>query len=148
MGNIDECRENNNVLLQLILLIQSSDIIPVYPAEFSIVPGNNIKLKASTANPFAPIKTYVFQIDTVDTFNSLFKKTTNVTSPGGVVEWQLPFTLDPDLVYYWRVSRDSLPTDTVHPPWRESSFIHKQGLTGWSQAHYSQFKKDKFTNVI
>ncbi len=148
LSNIDECREYNNNLLGILLLIQSSDIIPVYPTEFAIVPNNNIKLKASTANPFAPVRNYVFQIDTVDRFNSSFKQEAIVSSPGGVVQWQLPFTLQPDLVYYWRVSRDSLPTDTIHPTWRESSFIHKPQLTGWSQAHYSQFKKDKFTNVI
>src|SRR6187455_2040434 len=38
--------------------------------------------------------------------------------------------------------------DTIHPSWKESSFIHKPTLTGWSQAHYSQFKKDEFTNII
>jgi len=147
-NSIVECRENNNIAADVILLIQSSDIVPVYPVEFSIVPNNVIKLKASTVNPFAPVKPYVFQIDTVDTFNSPFKKEATFTSGGGVVEWALPFSLQPDLVYYWRVSRDSMPTDTIHPPWRESSFIHKQGLTGWSQAHYSQFKKDKYTNVV
>ncbi|HMT28069.1 MAG TPA: hypothetical protein PKD91_02195, partial [Bacteroidia bacterium] len=145
---IFECREDNNNAPGVLLIIQSSDIVPVYPAEFSIVPNDTIKLKASTINPFAPNLTYEFQIDTIDSFNSPFMQTANVTSPGGVVQWQLPFTLQPDLVYYWRVSRDSLPTDTIHPNWRESSFIHKPGLTGWSQAHYSQFKKDKFTNVV
>ncbi len=147
-NSIVECRENNNSALDVILLIQSSDIVPVYPIEFSIVPNNMIKLKASTINPFAPVQPYVFQIDTVDTFSSPFKKEATITSGGGVVEWQLAFNLQPDLVYYWRVSRDSMPTDTIHPPWRESSFIHKQGLTGWSQAHYSQFKKDNYTNVV
>src|SRR4030095_16186562 len=140
------CYTNN--ALQVALQIQSSDILPVYPAEFSIVPISNIQLKASTVSPILPMKPYVFQIDSVDTFNSPFMYQNIVNSAGGVVKCSLPFSLVPNLVYYWRVSRDSLPGDTIHPNWNESSFIHKLDTTGWSQAHYSQFKKDKFTNII
>ena len=147
-SSIDECNETNNSAFNIPLLIQSSNIVPVYPAEFSIVPDPGISLKASTVNVFAPVLPYTFEIDTVDTFNSLFKQQFQTSSPGGVVKWQLPFQLQPDLVYYWRVSRDSMPGDTIHPAWQESSFIHKPGLTGWSQAHYSQFKKDDYTNVV
>ncbi len=146
-SNVDECNESNNNAFNIPLLIQSSDILPVYPIEYSIVPGNAISLKASTVNPFAAVKPYVFQIDTVDTFSSPFLLQNTVTSSGGVIKWQLPFLLQADKVYYWRVSRDSLPGDTIHPTWKESSFIHKPNITGWSQAHYSQFKKDEFINI-
>ena len=64
------------------------------------------------------------------------------------MQWPLTFALQEDLVYYWRVSRDSMAGDTIHPTWKESSFIHKQNLTGWSQAHHSQFKKDDYVNVV
>jgi hypothetical protein len=147
-SNIDECNEANNSVTNIPLLIQSSDIVPVYPKEFSIVPVSSISLKGSTANPFASVKPYKFQIDTVDNFSSPFLQQTIISSAGGVVQWQLPFTLQTDLVYYWRVSRDSMAGDTIHPLWRESSFIHKSGITGWSQAHYSQFKQDDYVNVI
>jgi hypothetical protein len=146
-NNISECNEGNNQPPDIPLLIQSSDIVPVYPAEFAIVPNPSIKLKASTVNPFSPVKPYKFQIDTVDTFNSPFLTSTLINSSGGVVQWQLPFSLTENLVYYWRVARDSMPGDTIHPPWKESSFIHKLNITGWSQAHYSQFKKDEFINI-
>ncbi|HEX5002026.1 MAG TPA: C25 family cysteine peptidase, partial [Bacteroidia bacterium] len=147
-NTIDEYSDTNNSVINKPLLIQSSDILPVYPTEFAIVPNNTITLKASTANPFAPSLPYVFQIDTVDTFNSPSLHQTIISSPGGVIQWSLPFTVQPDLVYYWRVSRDSMATDTIHPKWNESSFIHIPSKTGWSQAHYSQFKKDKYTNVV
>jgi len=146
---INECRDDNNFATEVLLQINSSDIVPVYPAEFSIVPnGGAIELKASTLNPFNPVRPYAFQIDTVDTFNSPAMAQAIVTSPGGIVKWQIPFSLVPDRVYYWRVSRDSMPGDTIHPLWKESSFIHKPALTGWSQAHYSQFKKDSYSNIV
>ncbi|MFN5323670.1 MAG: C25 family cysteine peptidase [Bacteroidota bacterium] len=149
LNNVNECDESNNTVLNVLLNIKSSDIAPVYPPEFAIVPqASGFKLKASTVDPFAAPRNYKFQIDTVRTFNSPFRKQGLVFSGGGVVVWQPPFNLQPDRVYYWRVSRDSLPTDTIHPEWKESSFIHKSGITGWSQAHYSQFVKDDYTNVI
>jgi len=149
LGLVDECNESNNTVLNIPLNIRSSDIAPVYPSEYSIVPNaSGFKLKASTVDPFAAPRNYKFQIDTLRSFSSAFLKQGLVYSGGGVVNWQPPFNLQPDLVYYWRVSRDSLPTDTVHPEWKESSFIHKATITGWSQAHYSQFRKDAFTNVI
>lgn len=147
-SSIDECNEANNLIANIPLLIQSTDIVPVYPKEFSIVPNSSVSLKGSTANPFAPVLPYKFQIDTTDSFSSSFMQQAVISSPGGVVQWQLPFALQPDLVYYWRVSRDSMAGDTIHPAWRESSFIHKPGITGWSQAHHSQFKQDDFINVI
>ncbi len=146
-SEVAEYNENNNSALGVQLLIQSTDIIPVFPYEFSIVPNSACTLKATTSNILAPLKPYVFQIDTTDRFNSPFMKQNIISSTGGVVTWPLSFSLQPDLVYYWRVSRDSLPGDTIHPTWKESSFIHKPGLTGWSQAHYSQFKNDIFNNI-
>jgi hypothetical protein len=146
-NEVDEYSENNNTALGVQMLIRSTDIIPVFPYEFSIVPGNDITLKATTANLLAPVKPYVFQVDTTDRFNSPFAQQTIISSAGGVLSWDLPFQLQEDLVYYWRVSRDSLPGDTIHPTWKESSFIHKNNITGWSQAHHSQFKNDIFTNI-
>jgi len=81
-SNVDECNESNNSALNVPLLIQSSDILPVYPAEFSIVPLSSISLKASTVDPFVAVKPYKFQIDTIDTFNSPFLKQTIFNSQG------------------------------------------------------------------
>src|SRR6185503_3583932 len=37
--------------------------------------------------------------------------------------------------------------DTVHYRWNESSFIYIPLKTGWSQAHFFQFKNDKYENL-
>lgn len=149
--DIDEITKTNNNLYNIPLLIKSSDIVPVYPAKYAIVPNNNITLKASTSNLFAPLKPYRFEIDTTDRFNTPFKISIVRSSTGGIVPWQLPFNLVPDRVYYWRVANDSItnPDTSISNrfKWNESSFIHKPGKTGWSQAHYSQFKEDDFKNI-
>jgi hypothetical protein len=141
--NIDESVETNNSAIKQ-LLITSSDIIPVYPYEFAVVPEQTVTLVASTGNPFASMNTYFFEVDTTDSFNSPFKQTGQVSSAGGLIEWTVPFPMSsmPDsTVYYWRTSAAG---GTV---WRESSFQFIQGKKGWGQAHFFQFKKNNYNRI-
>ncbi|MCX7953916.1 MAG: C25 family cysteine peptidase [Bacteroidales bacterium] len=138
IGNyIDECNELNNETC-LTGTIYISDITPIYPYEFSIYPYDTVTLKASTGNPFAPPSVYLFEIDTTDLFNSPVKKSAEIMQPGGVIKWKLNFNLNDCTVYFWRVS----PKNTIK--WKESSFIYIPGKHGWSQAHFFQYKKNRF----
>ena len=143
---IDELNELNNRTVAS-LLIQSGDINPVYPYQYSIVPQSNITLKASTANPFASLNTYVFQLDTNDTFLNPIAQGT-ISQSGGVVKWNIPFSVDSQKVYFWRVADNRVFTDTINYKWHESSFIHIPGKSGWSQAHFHQYKNNSYTNII
>lgn len=147
---VDELNENNNSTNPYVdLLIIGSGLIPVYPYEFAIIPTDTITLKASTANPFALAKNYRFEIDTTDTFNSPFLKTTIINAPGGVVTWKLntlPYpaiTFTDSTVYYWRVSPDSISPASGYV-WRESSFQYINNKRGWEQAHFFQYKNDGY----
>jgi hypothetical protein len=144
--------ENINNVASATLFIVSPDIYPVYPYKYAIIPYNSVTLKASTADPFAPMRRYVFEIDTTDLFNTpdtAVHKMAFVTAPGGVVNWANNLSLLQDsMVYYWRVAPDSVLTDTVNYRWNESSFIYIPAKTGWSQAHYFQFKNDNYTNIV
>lgn len=132
-------------------LIVSGDIQPVYPYEFAVTPDTGPALKASTGDPFAPVRTYVFQIDTTDLFNSPVMEQGAVTAPGGVITSQpqsiytLNSTAD-SIVYFWRCSVDSAGNDGYN--WREFSFQHITGRRGWGQAHHFQFKKNDYEQVI
>ncbi|MFH1320028.1 MAG: C25 family cysteine peptidase [Bacteroidota bacterium] len=152
-GNmIDEMSEINNSLSNIILFIKADNIIPVYPYEYAIIPNNTVTLKASTGDPFAVTKNYIFEIDTTDLFNSPGKKIQTVNQSGGVVNapmsnW-LPntFTFQDSTVYYWRVSPDTINSnDTAN--WRESSFQYIDGKTGWGQSHFFQFKNDQYNYI-
>lgn len=149
LSQIDESNESNNYVYEIPLLIRSADINPVYPFKYSIVPSPNIILKASTSNLFAPLTPYRFEMDTTNRFTNIINPFNNVvSSTGGIVEYTVPFTLQPNKVYYWRVANDAItPNDSVYQ-WKESSFIYIPGKTGWSQAHYSQFKEDTYRNII
>lgn len=76
---------NNNLLNPALLLINSGDIVPIYPYQFAIIPTDTVTLKASTGDPNAPTRKYIFQIDTTIFFNSPWLKSQVVSSPGGVV---------------------------------------------------------------
>jgi hypothetical protein len=128
------------------MIIQSDEILPVYPYKYAIIPNDTVTLKASTSNAFAPAKDYIFQFDTTDTFDSpfLIKNTINQAS-GGVVTWRPGLNFRDSLVYFWRISPDS---KSGNFKWRESSFMYKPTKTGWSQAHIFQFKNDVYKGIL
>ncbi|MGZ3862482.1 MAG: putative type IX secretion system sortase PorU2 [Bacteroidia bacterium] len=139
-----ESNENNNTAGPVSLFIKGADIEPVWPYKFAIVPDTaKVVLKASTADPFAPVANYIFQVDTNDRFISPLTSST-VTAPGGVVS--LPLTLygnKDSTVYFWRVKKDS----DSNAIWKESSFQVLKGKYGWGQAHFHQFRHDQFQYV-
>ncbi|MFL5765341.1 MAG: C25 family cysteine peptidase [Bacteroidia bacterium] len=145
-NRVDELNEANNVTSPDInFIINGGDVVPVYPYEFAIIPKDTITLKASTADFFAPVKNYIFQIDTTDAFLSPLGSGI-VSSPGGVISWKPSFTFSDSTVYYWRVSPDSTVAGDVYK-WRESSFQYIAGKRGWEQAHFFQFKNDDYQYV-
>jgi len=141
--NVDESVETNNTASKQ-LFITSPDIIPVHPYEYAVIPEYFVTLIASTGNPFAPNNTYIFEIDTTDTFDSPFKQSGQVSGTGGIIEWSVPFLMTsmPDsTVYYWRTSSSGSSN------WRESSFQFIDGKRGWGQSHFFQYKKDEFNRI-
>jgi hypothetical protein len=145
-NQIPESIETNNSTGFIDLFIQGGDIIPVYPYKYAIVPKtNSIILKASTPDPFAPLSTYRFQLDTCDRFINPIQ-TALITSKGGVLEWAVNLPFADSTVYFWRVSRDST-SPTMAYSWRESSFQTIGSKRGWGQAHFHQFKNNSYQFV-
>jgi len=127
--------------------ITSNDLTPVYPREFSIINDQNLTLKTSTTNPFLGEVKYLFEIDTSEYFNSPMKVELDQTSSGGMIKWQPSINYQDDIVYYWRVSPDSISESSSYI-WQNSSFLFKQGIAdGWNQSHFFQYQKDGFINM-
>ncbi len=144
-NKINEIFETNNSTTAT-LFITSNDISPIYPYQYAIVPSLNLTLKASTGNPFATSKNYIFEIDTCDSFNSPIKISHLVNHLGGVVTYKPSFPITQDsIVYFWRVAS----SDTVLGgyKWEESSFQYINGKRGWGQSHFDQFKNNKYQYV-
>lgn len=141
--------ESGNNQVSVPLFISSNGIFPVFPYEYAIVPDSAMDLKASTYNPLIGTRTYRFEIDTTDAFNSPQHRYQLITASGGVIiadynNWLLssnqsasPLLFSDSTVYFWRVSPDS----AVYS-WHNSSFQYISGQEGWAQAHFYQFEKN------
>ncbi|MEO8762352.1 MAG: C25 family cysteine peptidase, partial [Bacteroidia bacterium] len=134
----------NNSISSIPLFIRGSDIEPVWPYKYAIVPNiQKVTLKASTADAFALLTTYHFQMDTSASFNSPILTNTLVTAVGGVVTAPNLSLLNIDsVVYFWRVAKDE-----ASPNWKQSSFQVIVGKYGWEQAHFFQFNHDGYQYV-
>ena len=159
LSEVDELNEvNNNV--EVTLFINSSDIVPIYPYEYAIVPNLESTLKASTSDPYAPLTKYFFQIDTSDAFDGPIMVEEIIESNGGVIEWNPTESnvlssfysnfpnlsnLDNPQVFFWRVSSDSTGNNGFS--WKESTFQYVSDKTGWGQGHFHQFKKNEYTFI-
>lgn len=144
--------QNNQITKTL--FIDVDGIVPVVPYEFAVVPVDSVTVKASTVNPTADFNTYRFELDTTDLFNSPFKRFATVSGLGGVKEvhpsqWKMassgqlsPLVCEDSMVYFWRVA-----IDEPIPSWKESSFQHITGRSGWGQDHFFQFKKNGFNGI-
>jgi hypothetical protein len=143
---IDELNEFNNSIVRQ-FIIYNDNLVPVYPYNYSIVSNQGITLKASTLNPFAPIKNYLMEIDTTEHFDSPLLTKTTISSSGGVIKWQPTITLRDSTVYYWRTAMDSAGTGNPLR-WSYSSFIYlSQTQPGWNQSHYYQYQKNAYNNM-
>ncbi len=148
---VPEMEDLTNNVANTTLFITSGDLVPAYPYDYAILPEPTPALKASTGDPFAPDRNYVFQIDTTDLFNSPLMESTMISAPGGVVTWQPQAiyalnSMQDSTVFFWRCSIDSTGNGGYN--WYERSFQYIAGKRGWGQAHYYQYKKDDFSGVI
>ncbi|MFC0771680.1 putative type IX secretion system sortase PorU2 [Terrimonas alba] len=143
-NNVDELYETNNTVTKDVYIIED-DIKPVYPYSFAIINDPNIKLVASSANPFARSRDYVMEIDTTELFDSPFKVSRTLTSIGGVFEFAPGITFTDSTVYYWRVGSAVTSGNIV---WNTSSFQYIQnGNPGFSQSHYFQHDKSEKSRI-
>ena len=139
-NSVNELYENNNSITKDVMIYED-EARPVYPYNFAIVNRQNIKLSASTANPFSSSKQYQMELDTTELFNSPFKVTRVTTSLGGVMEFDPGISFTDSTVYYWRVAPVAV---TGTPSWNTSSFVYLPNSDeGSNQSHFFQQLKSR-----
>lgn len=136
INQIAEVSESNN-FISLAFRISSSDLIPVYPRQYGVIPQSRPVVRASTGDPFAPVRSYRLWMDTVKTFSSSFLRDTIIQSSGGVISWSPAITLPDSQVVYWRTGIDSMQTGNFYR-FRTASFQYIANRTGWGQARFAQ----------
>ena len=124
----------------------SDDVQPIWPPAYGIVNKPDPALLVSTLNLNAAPQRYLFELDTLETFSSPFKKSGQIIQRGGLLTWKPVMALKDSTVCYWRVARDSLINGSV--VWRNRSFIYLPGsVSGWNQSHFGQYRDDQFANM-
>jgi len=146
-NNTDEISESNNTITKEFFIIED-EIRPINPYNFSIVSTSTPSFYASAANPISTTKNYVMEIDTTELFNSSFKKAQQISSSGGLLQFNPPgLTMLDSTVYYWRTA--SVPANGTNYLWNTSSFVFlRNGTPGYNQSHYFQFQKNDYTDIV
>ena len=135
-NDVAEMEESNNSVTKE-FFVYEDEAKPAFPFTYAIVNKQGQKLYASTANPFSNLKQYIMEIDTTQHFNSSLKAVKDITSIGGILEFDPGIAFQDSMVYYWRVSL--VPTPGGQYRWNNSSFQFINGnSSGFSQAHYFQ----------
>ena len=139
---VSESNEANNAFV-FNAAVRGSSLVAVSPTKYSIVGSQSVALVVQNTNLLSNNEGYVFEIDTVPTFNSPYANSLNVNSAGSLVSTaaiNLPFD---QKVYYWRARLSNSTVWDVN-----SSFIRKQGTgTGWSQAHTGQYSNNTYDQI-
>lgn len=136
---LDEYREDNNRLTHSLVIPGNTPAI-LFPYDFAVIDSQGVTLSASALimSRQATVR-YLYEIDTVPTFNSpRYYASPVVTGSAIYSEWDVPFTLQDSMVYYWRVRlADAYPNS-----WAKASFKYIAQRTGWAQSRPPQFFTD------
>lgn len=125
----------------------SDEIEPLHPVEYGIVGQNKVTLSVTSLNTSASGKKVLFELDTLETFQSLWKKTFSTDQLPGLITWSPDVVLEDSAVYYWRVTKDTLLNNEYL--WKTRSFVHLAGSEpGWNQSGFGQYINGLFSNIL
>ncbi|MGD1959332.1 MAG: C25 family cysteine peptidase [Fulvivirga sp.] len=142
---IDELNELNNTAI-LDIFIPSFGTRNVFPVDFGIVNTEQVALVAQASNVFEGEREFIFELDTLITFDSPFKQTQNITAKV-LAEWEASILSFDSAVYFWR-SRFVDPQPGENNDWVTNSFTFINGGTnGWSQSVFEQIDQNQLTGL-
>ncbi|RNI25640.1 putative type IX secretion system sortase PorU2 [Rufibacter latericius] len=147
---IDELNEENNVST-IEYFFSKSGVLALGPQEYSIVKDRTVKLIAQSTDLLTRPRGYQFEIDTVHTFSSAWKKS-QVVQAALMPLWEFTLpentTSKDSAVYYWRV-RYETSTNEEDTLWTASSFRYiPDSPSGWSQKGFGQVQKAEKQNLV
>ncbi|MCB0737987.1 MAG: hypothetical protein KDC92_10775, partial [Bacteroidetes bacterium] len=135
-NEFDEEFENNNSVKTEFNLI-SNGAAPIFPSEYGIVGEHEVTLTAQALDPSVARSTYFFEIDTIPTFKSPWKKRSRSLTSGQLAKWNVSLLSKDTQAYYWRVTIELDEGGTA--PWKVSTFSYiKSSGKGWAQVNYHQ----------
>ncbi|MFN3839402.1 MAG: C25 family cysteine peptidase [Cyclobacteriaceae bacterium] len=144
-NQIDELNEANNVA-EISYFIPLNITRNLFPYDFAIVNTATTTLTVSSTDILGTARTFLLEVDTLNTFNSAFLKQFEIN--GVIAEKSLDLLPQDSLVYYWRTRfKDPQPGESTD--WATSSFSYIAGSPeGWAQLHFPQYLKNSSVGLV
>lgn len=145
-GAVTEISESNNTAYRTVTVVDD-EVKPLYPHDNAILNTDKVEFMASTADPMAPVRGYLAEVDTTSRFDSPLLRTASLTASGGLLRFTVPgFLPVHGSVYYWRM-KPAQP-QPLQAPAVVSSFTYLKGsATGYGQSHYDQFLTATYSDM-
>lgn len=142
-NRIQEINKTNNQYTYNFFL-RGNNVNTIFPLPNSIV-SDKISLEAQPDNLFTKNATYVFEIDTVLSFDSNFKLNSGNINADIFPKWTPPILPTNNKVYYWRVKL--VNSDDHSDNWQTSSFTYIENSDlGFNISHRSQITEEQLKN--
>ncbi len=143
---IDELTKDNNTAT-FGFFVPLNGTKNLFPQKFSIVHSTSIDLSFQTTDLLSGERDFVLEFDTLNTFDSPFKKQFAVK--GTVLAKQAVQLLTNDtLAYYWRTKLVN-PLAGESDAWNQSSFTYiNNGPEGWAQVHFPQYLENQTEGLV
>ncbi len=128
-------------------LIPSNGTKNLFPAPYALVNKLSLDIVFQATDLTSGVRDFRVEIDTTNTFNSLFLKSQLVS---GEVLAKASVNLLPDdsVVYYWRTRFDK-PKSNESVEWMSTSFTYiKNGSEGWGQFKFPQYNENQVSGLL
>jgi hypothetical protein len=144
-NELDEFNEQNNSAT-FENFFPSNGVTIISPINFSIVGAQNPELTIQANDLFSKNLSYLFEIDTLNTFDTNWKKTSGLINGNSLITWKPNIVLENNKVYYWRARLNVAIKNGGE--WQTGSFtyIADEG-DGFNQGHYQQFSNLTLHNI-
>lgn len=143
---VQELSEINNVVLfELFLAIGNT--INLYPTEYDVVDKQNVKFLWQSADLLSDERSYSFEVDTVQTFNSAFKQSRDLSGQLLLSQLLDLSGLPDSTTVFWR-TRFTESQENEDTTWVVSSFsVFTTTNEGWGQFSDDQIRENSITGV-
>jgi hypothetical protein len=140
-----ELNEENNLAVYA-LFIPLNVTRNLFPYNYAIVNTEGVTFTFASTDILGASRDFELEVDTVDTFNSSFRK--SFVTTGMIAEQDFQLLNQDSLVYYWR-TRFKDPQEGEVSEWVTSSFVYiENSPEGWAQVEFPQYLKNELTGLV
>ncbi len=145
LDSISEINELNNTAT-FDYFFSLGTTLNLYPYPFSLTNTNDIKLVAQSIDLLSEERAYLFELDSVPTFDSPFLKRETITAKV-IARWNTQLSGQNGKAFFWRTKFAQIGDGEIDQ-WSKSSFIfNAEANKGWAQNRLNQFENNEISGL-